>query len=94
MVKCNVKVTLSTIKSVLFLDLCSRGFWGMCKRCPVTFLDYIKWTRSSLRNIVFIADLGSFCYRQNSRAVLLKNVCHIKPIANNFSTTHKFTCVS
>ena len=29
---------------------------------------YIKWTSSSSRNIAFIVDLDSFCFRQKSRA--------------------------
>ena len=47
---------------------CNGAFGGILvlwlrERCPANFRDLLPH-----RNIAFIADLDSFCYRQNSRA--------------------------
>ena len=65
---------LASVKCLV--DLVTGAFGDLAPRLrvsyPVSFRDlsYIKWTRSSLRNVAFIADLDSFSYRQNSRAFI------------------------
>ena len=67
----------------------------LSERCSVTFRDffYINWTRSS-RNVVFIAGLHSFCYRQKSRAFIEEYLPCIS--CDNIIVFRQlnFTCVS
>ena len=56
------------------LRFCNKGFGGIWLRgwargaLLPSEIFFIKWARSSSRNIVFIVDLHSCCYRQNLRA--------------------------